>query len=100
MWDSTEKRKEKLSMFCNVPVERVISAPDVDSIYEVPLHLHGEGLDEKIVKKLGIWTRSPQLKKWKDLIHKIKNHFVKFAVAKSIRAYKYFNFPFTSFMEL
>ena len=29
--------------------------------------------DEKIVKKLGIWTRSPQLKKWKDLIHKIKN---------------------------
>ncbi|MBI2609057.1 MAG: CTP synthase [Deltaproteobacteria bacterium] len=68
-----QKIKSKIALFCNVEQDCVITALTVDSIYEVPLHLHAEGLDEKIVKKLGIWTRSPQLKKWKELVHKIKN---------------------------
>lgn len=42
------KRKEKISMFCNIPVDRVISAPDVDSIYDIPINFEKEGLGDMI----------------------------------------------------
>jgi CTP synthase len=65
--------KKKMSMFCNVPVDAVITAIDVDTIYEVPLRLHAEGLDTKILELLNIWTGEPNIKPWVDLVHKIKN---------------------------
>jgi CTP synthase len=64
--------KAKIALFCNVSVEEVITAKDVDHIYEVPLIFHQEGLDEKIIELLNIWTRSPQLDNWEELIRKIK----------------------------
>ena len=53
--------KTKIALFCNVEKEAVITAKDVETLYEVPLLFHKEGLDEKIVEKLNIWTRSPRL---------------------------------------
>ncbi|MGD9174878.1 MAG: CTP synthase [Desulfobacterales bacterium] len=64
--------KAKIALFCNVSVEEVITAKDVDHIYEVPLIFHQEGLDDKIVELLNIWTRNPQLDDWENLIKKIK----------------------------
>jgi CTP synthase len=63
--------KKKIALFCNVDVEAVITAKDVDNIYEVPLVFHQEGLDEQIIQKLNIWTRSPKLDPWKALIERI-----------------------------
>jgi CTP synthase len=51
----------------------VISAPDVETIYEVPLVFHAEGLDERIVEKLNIFTGSPNLAKWRRIVSTIKN---------------------------
>jgi len=65
--------KAKLSLFCNVPPDAVITAIDVDTIYELPLHLHKEGLDNKILELLNIWTGQPNIKPWEDLVRTIKN---------------------------
>jgi CTP synthase len=62
--------KAKISLFCNVGEDAVITAKDVDCIYEVPLIFHKEGLDSKIVELLQIWTRSPQLDNWEKFIEK------------------------------
>ncbi|MBW2681991.1 MAG: CTP synthase [Deltaproteobacteria bacterium] len=65
--------KAKLSLFCNVPPDAVITAIDVDTIYELPLYLHKEGLDNKILELLNIWTGQPNIQPWEELVHKIKN---------------------------
>jgi len=65
--------KAKIALFCNVDEDAVITAKDVETIYEVPIILHNEGLDEKIVSLLNIWTRAPDLSPWHDLIHRV-NH--------------------------
>ena len=64
--------KAKIALFCNVSVDEVITAKDVDHIYEVPLVFHQEGLDDKIIELLNIWTRNPQLDNWRELVKKIK----------------------------
>jgi CTP synthase len=64
--------KKKIALFTNVEEDAVITAKDVDCIYEVPLNFHSEGLDDKIVAKLNIWTRSPRLEIWEELVHKLK----------------------------
>ncbi len=65
--------KGKIALFCNVPKDAVITAIDVDTIYEVPLHLHQEGLDTKILELLNVWTGQPYIRPWVDLVNKIKN---------------------------
>ncbi len=64
--------KAKLAHFCNVEPDGVITAIDVESIYEVPIQFHQEGLDEKILRLLNIWTRTPVLEPWEHLIHRLK----------------------------
>ena len=68
-----EKRKNKLSVFCNVPKDFVISAPDVDSIYEVPINFEKENLGNKILKKFNLEQKKNNLDDWKQLITKSKN---------------------------
>ena len=63
--------KAKIALFCNVEKEAVITAKDVESIYEVPLNFHEEGLDNRIVEKLNIWTRAPRLEAWQALNERI-----------------------------
>ena len=67
------KIKSKIARFCNVAENSVITAKDVESIYEVPLVFHEEGLDDRIVEKLNIWTGAPTLKKWEHVAHVLKN---------------------------
>jgi CTP synthase len=64
--------KEKIALFSNVPVERVVAAPDVGCIYELPLVLHAEGLDDVITERLNIWSRQPDLASWKATVEKFK----------------------------
>ncbi|MEJ2286493.1 MAG: CTP synthase [Desulfobacterales bacterium] len=65
--------KSKIALFCNVGVDAVVTAKDVECIYEVPLVFHKEGLDNKIVELLKIWTRAPRLDAWSELVQKIQN---------------------------
>jgi CTP synthase len=65
--------KSKISLFCNVGVDAVVTAKDVECIYEVPLVFHKEGLDSKIVELLKIWTRAPRLEAWAELVERIQN---------------------------
>jgi CTP synthase len=70
---SHDERK-KIALFCNVPVEAVIEEKDKDfSIYEVPLSLVDHGLDELIVRKLGLKANTLHLDEWRDLLHRLRN---------------------------
>jgi len=71
-----EKRKEKLSMFCNVPVERIISAPDVESIYDIPINFEKEKLSDRICGILEVACKKPkeeEWKKWKNFAKNVHN---------------------------
>jgi len=69
-----EIRKKKISIFCNVQKEDVISAPDIDSIYEVPLNFEKENLGDNILAKLDLEAKKEtDLEDWKELINKIKS---------------------------
>jgi CTP synthase len=65
--------KAKLALFCDVPEEAVITAKDVDSIYEVPLVLSGEGLDGIVLKELGLDSRGRDMDEWERLVQRVKN---------------------------
>ena len=65
--------KAKIALFCNVEPGAVITAQDVSNIYEIPLLLHQEGLDDRVIETLNIWTRSPRLEVWQELVERIKN---------------------------
>ncbi len=67
-----QKRKEKISMFCNVGQEFVISAPDVDNVYEVLLNFERDNLSETILKKLHLDPKTSDLSQWQNLVAKIK----------------------------
>jgi len=69
----SKELKNKIGLFCNVASDAVITAKDVDCIYEVPLIYNQEGLGDKILQMLNVWARSPRLNNWKKLIEKIKN---------------------------
>jgi CTP synthase len=64
----------KIALFCNVKESAVISAQDVDTIYEVPLAFHEQGLDDLIVTQLGLHGQAPQadLAEWRDLVATIR----------------------------
>lgn len=68
-----EKRKEKIANFCNVRKEDVISAPDVDSIYQVPINFEKDGMSKRILQKLSLKPRRKDLVDWRALVKKIKN---------------------------
>ena len=65
--------KEKIALFCDVQEEAVIAAKDVETIYELPLVMHGEGLDDAVCQRLNIWTGQPQLEAWEQVVASIKS---------------------------
>ncbi len=70
--DIPPEQKKKISLFCDVDKGAVINARTMDTIYEVPMALQKEGLDDIITKLLGLKTRKPDFSKWKEIIRKIK----------------------------
>ncbi|MBI3956712.1 MAG: CTP synthase [Candidatus Kerfeldbacteria bacterium] len=67
-----KRRREKLSIFCNVRPENVISAPDVDFIYEVPVNLNREHLGDKILAGYGLTPRQRDLRQWTAFVAKVR----------------------------
>ena len=65
-------RKNKISLFCNVSPEAVISAPDIESIYEVPVNFEKDNLGKIILKKFGLKPKKQNSKEWNKLVKKIK----------------------------
>lgn len=65
------KLKKKISLFCNVAENCVINAPDVGTIYELPLVFEAEGLDDRIVESLNIWTGAPNLTPWNKIVKSV-----------------------------
>jgi CTP synthase len=65
--------KKKISLFCNVDREAVITGRDMPSIYSVPLAFHREGLDALVVEYLNIWTRDPVLDRWTTIAEQIES---------------------------
>jgi len=65
--------KEKIALFCNVEKNAVINAIDVESIYQVPIGFHREGLDDRIIEYLNMWTREPRMHGWEQLLERIQN---------------------------
>jgi CTP synthase len=60
--------KDKIALFCNVEKDAVITAKDVESIYECPLMFNREGLDDKITTMLNIWAKKPDLSEWQNIV--------------------------------
>lgn len=78
-----EKRKEKVAYYCNLSKDNVISNPDSDSIYQIPINFYEQGFDKKILKKLKLPAKKINLKAWRDLnklIFAKKNKSVKIAI--------------------
>jgi CTP synthase len=65
--------KRKIALFCDVDEEAVITARDVSSIYEVPLNLAGEGLDEILLRRLSLPATAARMEEWTDLVDRIRN---------------------------
>ena len=65
--------KSKIALFCDVEEEAVITAKDVDTIYEVPLVFHHEGLDDMVVKLLGLELPPADLSRWEAVVRRVKS---------------------------
>lgn len=69
-----EVRKEKLATFCNISKENAISAPDVETIYEIPINFEKENLGNKILEKFYLKPKGKDLKDWRELVENIKKN--------------------------
>ncbi len=67
-----KKRKEKIALFCNVNEKDIISAPDIDTVYEVPINFERDDLSRRILKKLDLPSKKTDLKRWYELVDNIK----------------------------
>lgn len=67
-----QRRKDRFALFCNMLPDNIISSPDVESIYEIPLILHKQKLDKQIQEKLKLTVKQPDLSIWEKLVATIK----------------------------
>lgn len=67
-----QRRRDRFALFCNMHPEDIISNPDLSSVYEIPILLKKQGLDKKILKKLGLDVKEADLKDWEELMRKIE----------------------------
>ncbi|HVZ67752.1 MAG TPA: CTP synthase [Patescibacteria group bacterium] len=67
-----QRRRDRFALFCNMEGEAIISNPDVETVYEIPLVLHKQELDKKILTKLGLKIEKSNLSAWEELVRKIK----------------------------
>ena len=72
-YKTEEKLKNKLSLFCSVPVENIIDSVDVNNIYQIPINYYEQKIDEIILKQFNLPVRKADLTYWKDLINTVDN---------------------------
>lgn len=65
--------KDKLALFCDVAPRNIIESRDVEHLYEVPLNLHAQDLDDIVLEYFGINAPEADMSDWKELVHKVKN---------------------------
>ncbi len=68
-----QRRRDRFALFCNMHPEDIISNPDVASVYEIPITLHAQGIENRIFEKLGLENRKPKIAAWEKLVEKIKS---------------------------
>ncbi|MGC4119138.1 MAG: CTP synthase [Myxococcales bacterium] len=68
----SKEMKDKIALFCSVSPGAVFTSRDVPTIYELPLALNADGLDDKIAEILNIWSRAPQLERWEKIVKTVK----------------------------
>jgi CTP synthase len=71
--DLAKDIKQKIALFCDVDADAVFTAVDVKSIYELPLRLYGEGVDQKIAILLRLPAKNAELEAWRDLMYRLEN---------------------------
>jgi CTP synthase len=78
----SDSLRQKISLFCSVPISAVINAEDVPTIYEVPLKFHQQKLDDIICEHFGWELSEPELSEWEDIVYRMNNpkHHLKIAV--------------------
>lgn len=67
-----QRRKDRFALFCNMHPEDIISNPDLNNVYELPLTLSEQKMEERIMTKLGLEVRKPELGEWKKLVERIE----------------------------
>ncbi|NIO21401.1 MAG: CTP synthase (glutamine hydrolyzing) [Candidatus Aenigmarchaeota archaeon] len=67
------KIKSKISLFCGIPEDNVISGPDLDNIYKVPLILEEQGMTKKVLGRLNLSPRKKDMKEWESLVRKMES---------------------------
>ena len=68
-----ENERRKIALFCNLRPERVIAALDVDTIYQVPISYHAEGLDNQVLAYFGMTTPQPNLRPWREIVQRCRS---------------------------
>ncbi len=79
--DLAQDIKSKIALFCNVDPDAVFTAKDVHSIYELPMALYEEGLDQKIAIMLKLPAKNPNLETWKGIVHRLYHPKGKVSIA-------------------
>ena len=64
--------RRKIALFCNVKAENVVQALDVDTIYQVPVAYHEQGLDTQVIRHFGLPEKEPDLTRWKGVVHRVR----------------------------
>ena len=74
--DIEDSVREKISLYCDVQPDSVISLRDFESVYDIPIHLEKQGLGNTIIEKLGYENLKPDLKKFNKIVNQIAQLFV------------------------
>ena len=70
-----QEMKDKIALFCNIKSEEVIEALDAETLYEVPIRLHAQNMDQIVVDFLGLETKQPDLTEIEELVSRVRNLF-------------------------
>ena len=72
-FSTSDSIKEKLSLFCSIPKENIIDAVDAKNIYDIPINMHKQGIDELILKQFNLPVNKANLKDWENLLYVMDN---------------------------
>ncbi len=67
-----QRRRDRFALFCNMHPEDIISNPDLETVYEIPMILHKQGLEKRIFLKLGLPAKKPAISQWEKMVENIK----------------------------
>jgi CTP synthase len=76
-----ESIRKKIAQFCNVEIQDVIASLDAESIYQVPLLMQGEGLDQRVIEKLQLEASEPDLERWIGFVEAVQNPSTEITIA-------------------